>query len=200
MISIDKSVAGIFVTKDIKKDVSNFTNEYIENIPGFIGINFNDNSDLLTFNFNENEITYSEANNQLTDALNGYLPSSINLLKREIKDLVNLERDNRLYSYFPCVGFRWDCNVESRANIIGTICMALMNGGALPPGVVWRDYDNVNHPCDFPYLANLGSSMFIYSQQVYGASWYHKSTIDSLSNPTQILNYDFTGNWPARGV
>lgn len=198
MISIPKNVSGVFVAMDRNKDIDNFTNEYRIAIPGFLGISLMNDSDELIFNFNENQITESEAHNLLVGALGGFLPSSINILKKEKKDQINQERDSRLYSYFPYVGHRWDCNVESRANIIGTICLALLLGGQVPQGVVWRDYDNVNHPADFNFMAQMGLTMFIYTQQVYAASWQHKYQVDQLLNPTQILNYEYSNGWPSR--
>lgn len=198
MLTLTRNVAGKFVALDRNKDINNFTDSYREIIPGFIGINISDGSDELQFNFNENEISQSNATDALYDALEGYLPASLNILKKEMREKINEERDGRLYSYFPYAGARWDCNVESRANIIGTVCLALLLGGQVPEGMVWRDYDNVNHPANFNFMAQMGLNMFIYSQQVYAASWQHKYAVDQLLNATQIANYDFANGWPSR--
>ena len=201
MITITKNISGIFVSTNRNNDIDKFSSEYREIIPGFIGINFNGNEDELDFNFNESVITESDAKNQLTNILNTYLTTSLNSLKREIKDLINIERDARLYAFFPYAGARFDCNNESRSNIIGTVVMGILNGQQLPPGMVWRDYDNVNHPMDFLYMVNMGLTMFMYSQQVYASSWQHKYNVDQLTNATQVVNYDYLNNtWPDRGV
>lgn len=198
MFTIVRNVGGKFVAIDRGNDVNEFCNEYREIINGFLGIQYNGEDDNLNFNFDEALISHSTAQDLIVQAVEDFYPTSLNILKKEMCDKVNVERDSRLYSYFPYAGYRWDCNVESRANIIGTVCLALLLGGQVPQGMVWRDYDNVNHPADFNFMAQMGLNMFIYSQQVYGASWYHKGKINSLSNATAITNYDFSVNWPNR--
>ena len=194
MITITKNISGIFVSTNRNNDINKFSSEYREIIPGFIGINFNGNEDELDFNFNESVITESDAKKSINKYFKYIFNYIFKFFKKRKKDLINIERDARLYAFFPYAGQRFDCNNESRSNIIGTVVMGILNGQQLPPGMVWRDYDNVNRPIDFLYMVNMGLTMFMYSQQVYAASWQHKYNVDQLTNATQVVNYDYLNN------
>lgn len=198
MLEINRSIMGTFIAYDIKNDLNAFYAAYKETV-GFIGVKASEtNVDEAIFIFDDNLISNSSALDFVIEALSSFLPVSLNVLKREVSDFINEERDRRLYSYFPYDGARWDCDTVSRANIIGTVTFALMMGGNLPEGSVWKDYDNVIHPVTFNYMAQMGGSLLQYTNLVYGASWVHKANIDALSNEAAIKNYDYINGWPSQ--
>lgn len=198
MFTIEKDVSGKFVAIDRNKDINEFCTGFRISLPGFDGLKFVGQNNIGIFSFDPNIVSETTAQNELTIALDNFLTTSINILKREVCDTINELRDEKLYSYFPYDGYRWDCDNVSRANIIGTVTFAMMVGGTLPPEAVWKCYDDNIHSVTFQYMASMSAALLQYTQTVYGASWLHKGNINSLSSPTDIVNYDFSAGWPTQ--
>lgn len=112
-------------------------------------------------------------------------------------DNVNGWRDGLFNNYFTWNGNPWNCDSVSRQNIIGVIVMAMLNGGQLPPGFVFRDYNNVNHVITGPDIIAMGVKMLGFLSGVYQASWAHKSQIEAMTDPIAVQEYDYTSTlWP----
>lgn len=192
-----RNVAGIFVAKDRKRDVSNFNDVLRSATPSYLGISFQGNSDLMEFTFNDQLISNSSAEDILTTTLDDYAFTSLDLAKLAKKEEINAMRDKRLYDHFPYAGARWDCNSESRANITGTNTLSVLNGGHLPPGMVWRDFDNNNHLADAMFMAQMGGALMVFSNAVYTHSWILKTQLTALTNATDVDNFNYLDGWPS---
>lgn len=73
----------------------------------------------------------------------------------------------------------------------------LAAGTDLPPGFVWRDYNNVDHPADAAFINGLGTAITLRGTVLYQVAWVHKAAIDALSSIEDVLAYDITAGWPA---
>jgi hypothetical protein len=75
--------------------------------------------------------------------------------------------------------------------------MAILNGGNLPPGFIFRDYNNVNHVITGSDIIQMGVKMLGFLSAVYQASWIHKAHIEAIHDPIATQEYDFTSTlWP----
>lgn len=110
---------------------------------------------------------------------------------------INKFRDELAFNYFPYDGKRWDCDDTARLNITGVNVLVMINGGTLPPDMLWRDYDNQDWPVTGSYMVNMGLSMFNFISTVYQVGWYHKSQVQALTTPDEAMMYDFSGGWPS---
>lgn len=99
-----------------------------------------------------------------------------------------------MHDYFSYNGHRWDSNQISRSNLLGALEEGEHNG-SLPPGFVWKDYDNIYVAMTLPELGALAGAMFAFVNQCYGIAWAHKDTVNALVDITAVLSYDFTTNW-----
>ena len=114
---------------------------------------------------------------------------------------VNSYRDGLFGNYFTWNGNPWNCDDVSRQNIIGMIVMAMLNGGQLPPGTLFRDYNNVNHVITGPDIIQMGITMLAFLSGVYQASWVHKANIEQLTDPIATQEYDYMSTlWPDPNV
>lgn len=128
---------------------------------------------------------------------------NLNLVDAEAKvhAMINNFRDGMFNNYFTYNGSRWNCDDVSRQNIIGVIVMAILNGGQLPPGFIFRDYDNVNHVVTGPEIIGMGIKMLSFLSGVYQASWQHKASIEAMTDPIALQEYDYASSlWPSPDV
>lgn len=131
--------------------------------------------------------------------LNGIDYGNFSDVQLNISIAIDAYRDKILYNKFTWNNNRWDCDTVSRQNISGACTFVLQNGNNVPPGFVWRDFDNVNHPVSASDMQGLGNALLAFTFTAYGVAWYHKSTITAITDETQILdvlNYDYTVGWP----
>jgi hypothetical protein len=199
IITVSRNIGAALVATNRGADLDTFCDYMREHVSGFIGASFpNANSNQVTFLFNSGQTTDNAAKTDLDAALAAHAAVSLVTLKAEKADEINAHRDDVLFDRFPFDNKRWDCDAASRANIIGANTLAIVSGGQLPPDFVWRDYDNQNHAATASYMAQMGAAMFSFSAAVYGASWYHKAAVASLTTAAQVRAYDFSGSWPAQ--
>jgi hypothetical protein len=128
---------------------------------------------------------------------------NLNLVDAEAKvhTMINNFRDGMFNNYFTYNGNQWNCDDVSRQNIIGVIVMAMLNGGNLPPGFIFRDYNNVNHVITGAQIIGMGIKMLGFLSGVYQASWVHKANIEAMTDPIALQEYDFTSTlWPSPDV
>ena len=85
-------------------------------------------------------------------------------------DLVNNFRDALMYDHFSFMGHRWNSDRNSLGNLIGINVLVVEAGGQLPPGFVYRDYDNNNVPMTATQLGQLGGAAFQFLTAVYMTS------------------------------
>ena len=65
----------------------------------------------------------------------------------------------------------------------------ISNGLQVPPGFVWRDASNVDHPADEEFITGLGAAMVQRGSQLYQMAWQQKAAIDALTSVSEVDNY-----------
>ncbi len=125
-------------------------------------------------------------------------------VQSNITGAVDSYRDKILYDKFIWDGRVWDGSTTSRANINGACTIAILNGGNLPPGFIWRDYDNVNWPVTAADMGAMAAACAVFTFTCYQVAWYHKSNIlaftDEGDNILDVISYDYTIGWPSTSV
>lgn len=121
----------------------------------------------------------------------------LTVIKEAKKELVNIERERQLDLGMWCYGHFWDTAERGRANVSGMVA-GLAAGVPLPQGFVWRSKNNVNVPFTAQMLVGLGAYTLQFVNQVYGASWYIKSQIDTLTTLEAVDNFNIRSHpgWP----
>ena len=95
---------------------------------------------------------------------------------------------------FRFEGHRYDSDLVSRTNIIGT-ATGVQAGIPLPDGFTWRTSDNQNVPIDGPGVIMLGGALLEHVNTQYAISWHLKSLIDAATTPEEIEAI----SWPPDG-
>lgn len=114
--------------------------------------------------------------------------------------LVNNYRDSLMLSYFTYAGAQWNSDPQSVQNIMGTCMLAMMNGNNLPPGFMWRDYNNNMHVVTGMFMYGMLASGGMFQTLVYQGSWEHKAAILTIQDPIAVQEYDYmTTLWPSPG-
>lgn len=102
-------------------------------------------------------------------------------------------------TYFTYNNIPWDCNDEGIRNIIATNLLSVLNGGNLPAGFIWRDYNNVNQPVDAQTMGALAAAALTFQSACYQTSWIHKANIRALTDLISLDSYQYIGvNWPSQ--
>lgn len=195
---ITKNVTPYFLSIDPITDIENFHNIAREALLefGYIGISV-PNTDYtkaeITFNTQDDEAQKIIALNNL---LISYTDQSLAATKLEVFEKINNFRNAYMLDRFPYDGKRWNCDEESRINIFGMIMKALISGGELEPGEIFRDYDNNNVVVNASYMNDMGKALFVFRKSCYTASWIHKYYVGIMTDANAVKAYDFTVGWP----
>jgi hypothetical protein len=123
-----------------------------------------------------------------TGALVDYVPPPPPLgeVKAAARRRVDSEREGRLTSPVSYAGAVFDADGPAQRNVSGWLAV-LNGGGSLPPGFVWRDFDNVDHPADTAWVVGLGAAMTARGTAVYVQSWEAKAAIDAATDEAGVL-------------
>ena len=190
-----RNVAGIFVSEDRRQEINIFNIAARQCVFNYTGCSYaGDDADNITFLFDGDENQRSVA--ELDGFLSGFLDTSLITKRRSIMDKINVLRDKIQYDYFLYDGKRWDARPEARALIIGASALAIANGGNLPAGFLYRDYDNYNWPMTGTQMIQLGASLFEFTGHCYQVSWIHKYCIGISTTNVELDSYDYTVGWP----
>lgn len=122
----------------------------------------------------------------------------LEICKSIVREKVNEYRKEWLFDYFTYDDKHWDCNKDGRDNISGLNLISVLNGGNLPPGITFRDHDNVNWPATAAYMGGMAGALLTFTNSGYVVSWNHKAAIDALTTIEEVLAYDITTGWPAK--
>lgn len=117
-------------------------------------------------------------------------------IQSNVCDAVDGFRDNILYDHFVWNGHRYDSDPTSMTNITGTCTFILQNGGQVPPGFAWRDYDNINVPVTGSDMQAIGNALMAFTFTCYQVDWYHKANVMALTDVNAILSYNYQVGWP----
>jgi hypothetical protein len=121
-------------------------------------------------------------------------------LQDSINKVINWISDYRTAhtsDFFTYQSHKWDCDSRSVTNISGAVTIALMNGGNLPGGFQWRDYDNNMVDVTGAYMCGMAASYMTFVTASYIASWQHKGTVAALTDIAGVQEYEYTSSlWP----
>lgn len=95
---------------------------------------------------------------------------------------------------FEFAGHRYDSDLISRTNIIGT-ATGVQAGIALPEGFTWRTSDNQNVPMDGAGVIALGAALLQHVNQQYAVSWQLKAEIEAATTAEDVAAI----TWPTAG-
>lgn len=132
--------------------------------------------------------------------INGVDYGYLSVAQTNVCTNVDNYRNQILDDKFVYDGKIWDCTVSSKANINGACTIALLNGGNLPDGFIWRDYSNTNWPVTGAYMAGMAAACAVFTFTCYEVAWAHKANILAITDDNNILdiiNYDYTTGWPS---
>lgn len=192
---IYRNVAGIFISEDRKTEIDVFSEAARTCVHNYTGCAYsNDDPDNIRFIFDGGESQQSVM--ELDAFLSGFLDRSLIMKRREIMDKINILRDKVQYDHFKYDGRRWDARPEARALITGASALAIANGGNLPQGFLYRDYDNYNWPMTGIQMIQLGASLFEFTGHCYQVSWIHKYCVGICTTKQELDAYDYTVGWP----
>jgi hypothetical protein len=120
------------------------------------------------------------------------LEANPEIAKVLINDQINAIREEKFTLPLTYGGNQFDNDDVSRANLAGILGM-IDRGLRLPADFTWRSADNKNVPADVRWLGGLSTTMFVYRNKCYRASWILKAMVSASSNPSSV---DLTAEWP----
>lgn len=112
------------------------------------------------------------------------------------KGQINARRDEIINGGYNWNGNVYDSDDRARANVT-SVSTAIANGIQLPGNFAWRTRDNVNIPMSPQEVVAFGVAMMDWVSRVYGVSWWHKDTLDTMTDIETISQHDITVGWPA---
>lgn len=92
---------------------------------------------------------------------------------------------------FTLSGHRYDSDMVSRTNIIGT-ATGVQAGIGLPDGFTWRTSDNDNVPMDGAGVIALGAALLQHVNEQYATSWQLKAQVEAATTPEEVAAI----SWP----
>lgn len=95
--------------------------------------------------------------------------------------------------YLPILysGVLFDADAVAQNNVMAWM-VNISNGLQVPPGFVWRDATNIDHPADEAFISGLGAAMVQRGSSLYQQLWAHKEAIDALNSYEDIQAYQIT--------
>jgi Domain of unknown function (DUF4376) len=117
----------------------------------------------------------------------------------EVSDNIDSMRDSIMYDHFSWDQHRWDTDRNSISNLTGINLLAVQNGGALPPGTVYRDHDNINVPMTATQMGELAAALFTFVTACYTNGWVLKAELEALTTYSAVVAFDYSGGWPETG-
>lgn len=115
---------------------------------------------------------------------------------REKHTAINDFRESLITSGVFYMGHVFDSDERSRANVTA-VAAAISNGIPMMPGFGWRTANNVGVPMTTQQFMGLAAALLARTNQIYGASWYHKDTISNLTTIEAVDAYNFSYGWPS---
>lgn len=85
-------------------------------------------------------------------------------------------------------GAHFDADAKAQGNVMSWM-VNISNGLTVPPGFVWRDADNLDHPADEAFITGLGAAMVQRGSLLYQQAWQQKAYIDSLTSIPEVTNF-----------
>ncbi|MGE8629453.1 DUF4376 domain-containing protein [Achromobacter denitrificans] len=117
---------------------------------------------------------------------------SLDALKEQKKGAISAACSKMIDRGFAYDGHRYDSDLISRTNIIGTAAH-IQGGSKLPEGFTWRTADNENVPMTEEGVRALGAALLAHVNAQYEISWALKAAVDAAASPEAIVSI----SWPA---
>lgn len=111
------------------------------------------------------------------------------------KEAINEHRDRIINGGYMWNGNLYDSDDRARANVT-SVSTAIANGTQLPANFAWRTIDNRNIPMSPQEVVGFGVAMMDWVSRIYAVSWWHKDTLDTLTDIPAIAAHDITVGWP----
>lgn len=108
--------------------------------------------------------------------------------------LVNQERERRNLLPIEYAGSLFDADERGQRNVSAWMTN-IAAGMALPPGFVWRDFNNVDHPADAAFVVGLGAAITVRGTVLYQAAWTKKAQLDAMTTAEEIAAFDPAQGW-----
>lgn len=106
-------------------------------------------------------------------------------VKAQQKAAIDAERVIRTFAPIEYAGATFDADETAMRNVSGWQTQ-IAAGSALPPGFVWRDATNVDHPADAAFVNGLGAAITLRGTLLYAQAWALKAAIDAAETPEAI--------------
>ena len=118
--------------------------------------------------------------------------SSVEVKKIVMKAQVNNIRSEKLSLPISYMGYLFDTDDKSIANLTGTISFITATQAPLPEGFGWRTTDNITVPMNIQQLLGLAAVIFQRVNVYYNVSWSLKEAIDVSTYPETV---DINAGW-----
>lgn len=112
-------------------------------------------------------------------------PRTLDQIKAARKAVIDAERATRTLEPITYAGASFDADDVAMRNVSGWQTQ-LAAGASLPPGFVWRDADNADHPADAAFINGLGAAITLRGTMLYAQSWALKAAIDAATTKAEV--------------
>lgn len=107
---------------------------------------------------------------------------------------VDGRRDAAIHADITVHEAPWQCRPVDLDNLRDAL---LHRSEAVPPGTVWRDADNADHPVtDWVFLTAIHAAWSLRKSACYAHAWALKAQIAAASTPAGVEAIDIDGGWP----
>lgn len=105
---------------------------------------------------------------------------------------IDAERERRGALPVDYAGTQFDADATALRNVTGWQ-LQIARGMAIPSGFMWRDFNNVDHPCDAAFLDGLGAAITLRGTGLYQQAWTLKASVDAATTVPDVEAI----SWPA---
>lgn len=133
-----------------------------------------------------------EASPFVGGALTADASGTLGVAQLRQKSSIDAELERRKGLPVAFDGAMFDADRTARENVSGWQ-LQLAAGASLPPGFVWRDFDNVDHAADTAFVNGLGAAITMRGTQLYAQAWALKAQVDAATTIEEVEAI----TWPA---
>ena len=102
------------------------------------------------------------------------------------------ERQNLLPIIFGGTLFDADAIAQRNVSAWLTNVAAGLNP---PPGFVWRDFNNADHPADANFIRGLASAITLRGTLLYQTAWAKKAAVRAMTTRAEVDAFDPLSGW-----
>jgi hypothetical protein len=121
---------------------------------------------------------------------------SIEVLKsQKIRKIENYEASLAGNSLFRYDDKTWTLSAESASNVDGLQTAMSLPGATFPNPFSWTDADGNEVPMSEAYFQGFAGTMLVAKLTIAGASKTHKAAVSALTEPLDVVEYDYRAGW-----